>query len=193
MNVIILAGGQGTRMGGVDKATVELNGRRLLDYLLERLGSGHNVVVVSPHPVEGVITTSEQPPFGGPVAGIAAGVAALPPTAEFTAVLAVDAPFSAEMLPALHRAIGEADEADVAVTLAHDGWIQPLCAVWSTSSLTRALADLGEVRDRSVKSLLRKAATVIEVSGNGTETDYDTIGELSALGEVELPNRDVQK
>lgn len=190
MNVIILAGGQGTRMGGVDKAAVQLNGRRLLDYLLERLGSGHNVVVVSPHPVEGVITTSEQPPFGGPVAGIAAGVAALPQTEEFTAVLAVDAPYSAEMLPALRSAIGDAD---VAVTLAHDGWIQPLCAVWSTMSLTGALADLGEVRDRSVKSLLRKATRVVEVSGNGTETDYDTIGELSALGEVELPNRDVQK
>lgn len=190
MNVIILAGGQGTRMGGVDKAAVQLNGRRLLDYLLDQLGAAHNVVVVSPHPVGDIPTTSEQPPLGGPVAGIAAGVAALPETEQFTAVLAVDAPYSAEMLPALRTAIGDAD---VAVTLAHDGWIQPLCALWSTASLVKALAELGEVRNRSVKALLRMATRVVEVPGDGTETDYDTVEELSTLGAVELPNRGARR
>ena len=183
MNVIILAGGQGTRMGGVDKASVQLNGRRLVDHLLGQL-EGHDVIVVSPHPLTGIATTSEQPPFGGPVAGIAAGIAALDRHGEFTAILAVDAPHSARMLPVLRAAIGPAD---VAVTVAVDGWIQPLCAVWRTPSLIRALARMGEVRDRPVRALLRQADTVVEVPGDGTETDYDTIGELTALGEVELP------
>lgn len=183
MNVIILAGGQGTRMGGVNKAAVQLNGRRLVDHLLDQLDD-HAVIVVSPHPLPGIITTSEQPPFGGPVAGIAAGIAELDPHSEFTAVLAVDAPHSAEMLPVLQAAI---DTSDVAVTVAADGWIQPLCAVWRTPSLIRALATLGEVRDRPVKALLRQVATMVEVAGDGSETDYDTIGELTTLGEVELP------
>ncbi|MBD8030553.1 molybdenum cofactor guanylyltransferase [Corynebacterium gallinarum] len=183
MNVIILAGGQGTRMGGVDKASVQLNGRRLVDHLLGQL-KGHDVIVVSPHLLPGVATTSEQPPFGGPVAGIAAGIAALDHHSDVTAILAVDAPHSAEMLPALQAALGTAD---VAVTVAADGWIQPLCAVWRTTSLIEALTSLGEVRDRPVKALLRQAATVVEVPGDGTEADYDTLGELTTLGEVELP------
>lgn len=183
MNVIVLAGGQGTRMGGVDKASVQLNGCRLVDHLLGRL-EGHEVIVVSPHRLSGIATTSEQPPFGGPVAGIAAGLAELDRHSEFTAILAVDAPHSAEMLPALRAALGTAD---VAVTVATDGWIQPLCAVWRTSSLIRALTSLGEVRDRPVKALLRQTPTVVEVPGDGTETDYDTLGELTLLGEVELP------
>ena len=183
MNVIILAGGQGTRMGGVDKASVQLNGRRLVDHLLDQL-DGHEVIVVSPHPLPGIATASEDPPFGGPVAGIAAGITELDLHSEFTAILAVDAPHSARMLPALQAAIGSSD---VAVTVAADGWIQPLCAVWRTPSLIRALTSLGEVRDRPVKALLRQVAAVVEVPGDGTETDYDSIGELTALGEVELP------
>lgn len=186
MNVIILAGGQGTRMGGVDKASVQLNGRRLVDHLLGRL-EGHDVIVVSPHLLPGITTTSEHPPFGGPVAGIAAGIATLDHHQDFTAILAVDAPHSARMLPALQSALGTAD---VAVTVAADGWIQPLCAVWRTTSLIGALASLGEVRDRPAKALLRQATTVVEVPGDGTEADYDTLGELTALGEVELPGGD---
>lgn len=185
MNVIILAGGEGSRMGGVDKAAVRLDGRTLLTYLLESLGAReHRVIVVSPREIKGVATISEQPPLGGPVAGIAAGVQALPGDAEFTAVLAVDAPYSAEFLPTLVAAIGAAD---VAVTRAADGWIQPLCALWRTDSLRRVLGQIGDVRDRPAKSLLRVAGVVVEVPGDGTEADYDTVEELSALGDVELP------
>ncbi|NLZ58738.1 MAG: NTP transferase domain-containing protein, partial [Corynebacterium sp.] len=118
MNVIILAGGEGSRMGGVDKAAVRLDGRTLLTYLLEALGDEHDVIVVSPRVIDGVDTISEQPPLGGPVAGIAAGAQSLPCAEEFTAVLAVDAPYSAEFLPTLIAAIGDAD---VAVTRAADG------------------------------------------------------------------------
>ncbi len=184
MNVIILAGGQGSRMGGVNKAAVQLNGRPLLNILLDNLEGNHSIIVVSPHHVEGVSTVSEHPPLGGPVAGISAGAHALPRAAEFTAVLAVDAPASALFLPRLHQEIGTAD---VAVTVATDGWIQPLCALWRTDALHRVLEEIGEVRDRPAKALLRHAVTVVEVPGDGTETDYDTVEELSALGDVELP------
>lgn len=184
VNVIILAGGEGSRMGGVDKSAVLLDGRPLLRHLLDSLGREHAVVVVSPREIAGVPSVSEQPPLGGPVAGIAAGAHALPREAEFTAVLAVDAPRSAQFLPVLTAAIGEAD---VAVTVAADGWLQPLCALWRTESLHLALEALDGVRDRPAKALLRLAETVVEVPGDGRETDYDTLAELSGLGVVELP------
>ncbi len=185
MNVIILAGGEGSRMGGVDKAAVRLDGRTLLTYLLEALGDEHDVIVVSPRVIDGVDTISEQPPLGGPVAGIAAGAQSLPCAEEFTAVLAVDAPYSAEFLPTLIAAIGDAD---VAVTRAADGWLQPLCAVWRTTSLHQVLAQLGDVRNQPAKALLRAVGAVVEVPGDGTEADYDTVAELSTLGDVELPS-----
>ncbi len=188
MNVIILAGGEGSRMGGVDKAAVELNGRTLLGHLLDDLGGGqggeHAIVVVSPNAIDGVQTTSEHPPLGGPVAGIAAGALALPDEEDFTAVLAVDAPQSAAFLPVLRAAMGGAD---VAVAVAGDGWVQPLCAVWRTASLHRVLRELGDVRNRPARALLKMAEQVVEVPGDGTESDYDTVEELSALGAVKLP------
>lgn len=187
MNVIILAGGEGRRMGGVDKAAVALNGRTLLDHLLDELGDAHHIIVVSPHDIAGVSTTTEDPPLGGPVAGIAAGATGLATTERFTAVLAVDAPHSARLLPRLQAAIGDAD---VAVTVARDGWIQPLCAVWQTTSLLTALRELGEVRNRPARALLKVARRVIQVPGDGHEADYDTVAELSTLGVVELPATD---
>ena len=66
---IIVAGGQGTRMGGVDKASVEVHGVRLVDRLIAQLPIDTDYVVVSPREL-GLPATCEQPPFGGPVAGI---------------------------------------------------------------------------------------------------------------------------
>ncbi|BAU95578.1 molybdopterin-guanine dinucleotide biosynthesis protein A [Corynebacterium suranareeae] len=187
MNIIILAGGEGKRMGGVNKAAVEVDGRSLLNILLSRLDPKDQIVVVSPAKIPGVRTVCEDPPLGGPVAGIAAGFDAFGTSDEFTAVLAVDAPYSAEMLPALSLDIGEAD---VAVTLSQDGWVQPLCALWRTQSLKLALDSMGETRNRPAKALLKQVTHIIEVKGNGSEKDYDTVAELQSLGEVSLPDAD---
>ena len=41
---IVVAGGQGTRMGGVDKASVKVHGVRLVDRLIAQLPSDYVVV-----------------------------------------------------------------------------------------------------------------------------------------------------
>lgn len=187
--VIVLAGGRGQRMGGVDKAQVTLDGVRLVDHLLAAL-AGHEVVVVSPHADLGVAVpvVSEDPPFGGPVAGIAAGFEALE-APEFVAVLSVDAPDSPALLPLLVDALSRHPAADAAVVRAADGHVQPLCAVWRATGLARALERLDTVRDQAAKKLLRVADLVIEVDGDGTERDYDTPGELAERGEVRFTGR----
>lgn len=73
---LVLTGGRSRRMGR-DKAGLVHRGDTLLEHAL-RASSGAVVrVIVGPHRAEGTITVQEAPPFGGPVAGIAAGISCL--------------------------------------------------------------------------------------------------------------------
>ena len=88
-DAIVLAGGRGSRLGGVSKPGVTVGGRRLLDIALAAVASARQVVVVGDLPVpDGVRLTREDPPFGGPVAGVAAGFEFLPEHAPWTLLLA---------------------------------------------------------------------------------------------------------
>ena len=88
----LLTGGTARRLGGIDKAGLVVGGRSLLDRALAAVaGAGEVVVVGDPvagHPLRFV---REDPPYGGPGAGLATGVRAL--SGELAVVLAVDLPF----------------------------------------------------------------------------------------------------
>lgn len=176
LGVIVLAGGRGTRMGGVDKASVTIAGERLLDRLMRQLPYGTPTAVVSPYHL-GVPQVCESPLFGGPVAGIAAGHAALT-RVSLTAILAVDAPDSPQMLPALRSARAAAG-VDVAVA-SLDGHLQPLCAVWRTEALSQALSSVGSPHNQPAMRLLRQAAQVTVVPASAAARDIDTVDELRA-------------
>lgn len=181
VGVIVLAGGRSTRMGA-DKAQVKVNGTRLIDAVCARIPDDVPRIVVSPKPL-GMPTVSEDPPFGGPVAGIAAGLSRI--DAPFVAVVSVDAPRSPELIPLLAQRVR--DGADVAVIEAVDGYLQPLCAVWNRTSLVAAL-DAAGTRDIPAKRLLDAVKSVARVQGTGAERDYDTREELHTLGNVEFPS-----
>jgi molybdopterin-guanine dinucleotide biosynthesis protein A len=91
---VILTGGTATRLGGLDKASLELADRSLLENALAAVASADEVVVVGPRAPApgGVRFTREEPPGGGPLAGIAAGVSALTGDHRRVVVLAVDMP-----------------------------------------------------------------------------------------------------
>ncbi|GAA3178011.1 hypothetical protein GCM10020255_070330 [Rhodococcus baikonurensis] len=63
---VILAGGRGTRMGGVDKPGLIVHGRRLLDIALSATAHLDAVVVVGPHRPElaAHITQTQESPAG---------------------------------------------------------------------------------------------------------------------------------
>lgn len=91
---VILTGGTGSRLGGADKATLGYAGRSLLDRALDAVGLATQIVVVgprtpTPRPVR---FTREDPPSGGPAAGLLAGQAVLAGAADVLVVLAVDMP-----------------------------------------------------------------------------------------------------
>ena len=75
----MLAGGRGARLGGADKAALEVAGTPLLDRALAAVAGAEAVVVVgdehpTPYPV---LWTREHPAYGGPVAALYAGLDAL--------------------------------------------------------------------------------------------------------------------
>jgi len=132
VDLIVLAGGRGNRLGGAVKPAVDVAGRTLLSRVLDARARARRVVVVGPaearaaagRETTGVLWTLEDPPFGGPVAGIAAGLAALaraeaapetppeagagataPEPAEWLLVLACDLPWAADAANTLVAAL----------------------------------------------------------------------------------------
>src|SRR5690606_32303891 len=75
-DALVLAGGAGRRLGGASKPEVLIGGVSLLDRVLEATARARRVVVVGPSRLArpGVPTVMEEPPGGGPVAGIDAGL-----------------------------------------------------------------------------------------------------------------------
>jgi molybdopterin-guanine dinucleotide biosynthesis protein A len=163
-SIIVLTGGRSTRLGR-DKATAVVAGQRMIDRVVAQLPEVP-IIVVGPDPrIEGVEVTREDPPGGGPAAGIAAGLARV--STEWVGVLAADMPFAAPMLLSLPR------ENDAVVPIA-DGHQQPLCAWYRTT----VLRDLGP--GLSMRRVLAGlGATYVEVAAQQV-ADIDTPADLAA-------------
>ena len=193
-DVIVLAGGTGRRLDGVSKPDVVARGARLLDHVLagvERLREQGlalgRVCVVAPAEVAlpgGVLRALEDPPLGGPVAGIAAGLALLgrsDPVAELTGILTCDAPFSWRALPALHRALlGAGGELDG--VCARDGdHTQYLLGLYHRRALAAAVAPGGvPLRDTAVRRALGALRVTAIPTTRDVVRDLDTWAEVRA-------------
>ena len=81
-DAIVLGGGQGSRLGGIDKAQLDLAGVPLIDRPLAACRGATRIIVVGPQHALGpgsqieqrITVTREDPPGGGPAAATAAGV-----------------------------------------------------------------------------------------------------------------------
>jgi molybdopterin-guanine dinucleotide biosynthesis protein A len=90
---VVLAGGRAARLGGQAKPQLVVGSRSMLAAVLAAVPDADpRVVVGPPQPVpDGVVVLREQPPGGGPVAAMRAGLARV--DADVVAVLAGDLPF----------------------------------------------------------------------------------------------------
>lgn len=179
---VVLAGGRAARLGGVDKGSVEHAGRPLLEHVLAAVSGAVEVVVVGdPAPTTSAVRfVREDPPFGGPVAGLVAGVAALDASAAQVAVLAVDMPL---LTPGTIRRLQDAMLAgrDGAFLLDPGGHRQ-LAGVLRRDRLVGVLPDPEEAQGMSVRRLLARL-DVVDVVAEGLEgRDVDTWADLQALG-----------
>jgi molybdopterin-guanine dinucleotide biosynthesis protein A len=162
---IVLTGGRSRRLG-TDKATAVVAGQRMIDRVLEQLHTVQ-VVVVGPDPgVAGVTVTREDPPGGGPVAGIAAGLAHV--HTEWVAVLAADMPFAVPML------LGLPQTADAVVPVA-DGHAHPLSAWYRVAALPPLTAGM------SMRAVLASLSVHYVDVPAGAVVDIDTPADLAAV------------
>lgn len=96
---IVLAGGQGRRLGGCRKAALRFGGETLLEHIVRGLAphlAGPPIIVTPEKGIvpENCVHTCENPPYGGPLAGIFAGLQALPLPPALTPSAHTPAPFS---------------------------------------------------------------------------------------------------
>ncbi len=140
-DAVVLAGGAARRLGGADKPAVRVGGRSLLDRVLGACGGAARTVVVGPRrpTVRPVIWAREEPPGGGPLAGLAAGLRHV--RAERVLVLSADLPFLGEdAVRALLAGLeGAGAGAEGVVVVDGDGREQPLVGAYRSEPLLREL------------------------------------------------------
>lgn len=163
---IILAGGKGKRLGGASKADLDVGGRlldRVIDamdsYVITSVVTAPDSVDVPPH----VHRTMEDPPGGGPLAGIAAAVDVYERfgyTQGWALVWSVDSPGIHEIIPGLIEQGERNPQADGVIVRGGDPpYDQYLQAVYSLPSLRQALreaeAERGTLSGVGVTRVLR--------------------------------------
>ncbi|MDZ5661508.1 NTP transferase domain-containing protein [Nocardioides sp. S-58] len=179
---VVLAGGTAARMDGVDKASIELDGRTLLAHALDALVDAVEVVVVTPTavPTERPVTTVlEDPPRGGPVAGLLTGVDALRHRPTLVGVLAVDMP---RVTAVTMRRLREAAAGrDGAFLVGADGRRQ-LAGVLDAARLGGVRPDAEGQHGMALHRLLAPL-DLAEVPATGDEAlDVDSWSDLRELG-----------
>jgi molybdenum cofactor guanylyltransferase len=178
-DAVVLAGGRAARLGGQAKPQLRVGGRSLLEAALAAVaGARQRVVVGPPQPVpDGVLLVREEPPGGGPVPALAAGLAHV--EADVVALLAGDLPFvTAELVTDLRGRL----DGDGALVVDDTGRDQLLLGVWRTAALRPAVAAVtGPAPLRAVLGRLSPVRFRPPVP-DGTPapwTDCDTPGELA--------------
>lgn len=177
VGVVVLTGGTGRRLGGVDKARLSVGGSSLLSRAVATGSLLGPVVVVGP-PVDGVAArfVREDPPGGGPAAALLAGVSSLS-SCSLVVALAVDMPLVSGAT--LERLVGAVGSADGALLVDGDGREQYLCAAYSREALVSAAP--ASVEGLSLRRLVA-GLSLVGVPALGDEArDVDTPADLDAV------------
>jgi molybdopterin-guanine dinucleotide biosynthesis protein A len=205
LDAVILAGGRAERLGGASKPDLVVGGRSLLETAIAaaRSAGAERIVVVGPPELEapGCLVVREEPPFGGPVAALAAGLAALvepeqipggrvapggpAPGPHDILVLAADLPHAEAAVARLLAERADAPETDGVCLVDTSGRSQWLTAVYGRAALARAFDALTEPdRDpgRLHGAAMRRLAASVDltlVADHGTSRDIDTWSDLA--------------
>ncbi|WP_433429546.1 NTP transferase domain-containing protein [Nonomuraea sp. CA-141351] len=174
-DAVILAGGEARRLGGADKPGLTVGGRSLVEHVVAAVsGAGRTVVVGPERSIPGVVFAREDPPKGGPVPALAAGLNEV--TAPWVVLLAGDLPFmTATHVTALLDAAAGAQTARGVVMVDDGGREQWLAGVWPAAPLKAALA---AYPGRSLKGLLGPLVAVRLALPGRPWFDCDTMDDL---------------
>jgi molybdopterin-guanine dinucleotide biosynthesis protein A len=176
-DAIVLAGGGARRLGGVDKAALVVGTSTLLSHALAAVADAKRVVVVGPaREVERgsdgprFVVTSEDPPGGGPVAAVAAGLGFT--GNELVVVLACDMPFFGPADTA--RLLSGIGHADAAMLVDGAGRRQFLAAAYRRTRLLSAIDELPQVVGAAMRDLVNRLTVTELLADPETTIDVDT-------------------
>ncbi|HJV92596.1 MAG TPA: molybdenum cofactor guanylyltransferase MobA [Azonexus sp.] len=184
---VILAGGLGRRMGGIDKGLQELRGQPLVHWVVERLVPQVDELLINAnqngerYAAFGHRVVPDQiPDFAGPLAGLHAALSAA--THPLVATAPCDSPFLPADLIARLLAAMTAAQADLAVARTFD---QPhpvfcLCRREVLPHLTEFLESGGRKIDRWYSTL-----NIVEVPFDDEADAFENINTREELGRFE--------
>lgn len=187
ISAVILAGGQGRRMGSVDKGLVELRGKPMVAWVLERLTPQVTEVMINANQnLEryrefGVPVFSDTiEGFAGPLAGLHAGLTQARHPLVVTAPC--DSPFLPTDLVSRLAAALEAEGAELAVarTFEQSHPVFCLCRREVLPHLEAFLSSGGRKIDRWYETL-----KVVTVQFDDQEAAFSNINTREELGSVE--------
>ena len=152
---VVLAGGLSRRMGGGDKGLLELDGRPILDHVIDRVAPQVRMVVVNANgdaerfarwnrPVAADVLPDNPGPLVGVLTGMDWTVANLPGV-EWIVTVPTDAPFLPRDLIERFLEAVDRESADMACAVS-DGQRHPVCGLWPVSlrmDLRHALVEDG--------------------------------------------------
>lgn len=199
---IILTGGRGERLGGVQKALISVEGAPLIAHASDaaRVAGADPIVIVGDPVVgaglvsdAGVVIVREDPPFGGPLAGLETGLANV--DSEWVLLLAGDLPRVREAVAELRDAV-RAVAADCAVEgvcfIDGEGFPQRLVGQYRADALQRNVAEVNKTQGGTAGKPLRLAFQGLEIvtipDTRGLTRDIDTPEDLDAAGGT-LPSK----
>ena len=176
-DAIIVAGARSERLGGADKALIDIGGRTLLARAVEATAAAQRTIVVGPYR-DGYDVTwcREEPPDGGPVAAFATGLELT--AAPLVVLLAVDLPFVGAALPDLLATITPA--ADAVLLVDEVGRSNYLASVWHRDAALDAIDGIGEPNGASMRKLVAGAQTLEVADRGGWSADCDTWENIEA-------------
>ncbi len=150
ITAVILAGGQGRRMGGMDKGLLEFDGRPLIEILLDKLRRQSVAVLINANRNQALyagyghpVVSDELEEYQGPLAGFASAMRAA--TTDYILTLPCDSPLLVDDYVA--RFISAQADNGATVNVAFDGErLQPVHALMRVDLLPslRAFLDRGE-------------------------------------------------
>ncbi|WP_261904089.1 molybdenum cofactor guanylyltransferase MobA [Vibrio fortis] len=157
---VILAGGQASRMGGRDKGLVELNGRPLIQYVIDKLSQQNVSITINANRNQeryqdfAPVVSDSFPDYPGPLGGIHAGLKNA--DTDWVGFVPCDSPQINEDLVARFC---EAVNPDSDILVAHDGeFKQPVFTLFHKRVLPRLEAFL-ERGDRKIILLYKDCVT----------------------------------
>jgi len=139
ITAVILAGGQGRRMGGQDKGLIEFDGRLMIEILIQRLQDQQLDILINANRNQATYESYGYPVIGdeledyqGPLAGFASAMASV--KTRYILTIPCDSPVLSDSFSA--RFIKTQGRKESPICVAHDGErLQPVYALIDTRLL----------------------------------------------------------